>query len=166
MRKTFLKNNILSQILYLFEKNHQKITIWLNCQNWHNCLQYDRVLKIFTFIFWILPNLAITNDCDLGNITKLKKMKKTLSPTLHNTLLNLQAIELEVLEAKGCKVGFLKIPTLLLISIIISLFASALVIYYWAHGRLMLWRTATDGLTLLLLKCTCSMRVMISSTVH
>jgi hypothetical protein len=63
------------------------------------------VLKIFTFIFWILPNLAITNDCDLGNITKLKKMKKTLSPTLHNTLLNLQAIELEVLEAKGCKVG-------------------------------------------------------------
>jgi hypothetical protein len=63
-------------------------------------------------------------------------------------------------------VGFLKIPTLLLISIIISLFASALVIYYWAHGRLMLWRTATDGLTLLLLKCTCSMRVMISSTVH
>jgi hypothetical protein len=43
----------------------------------------------------------------------------------------------------------LKILTLLLISIIISLFATALVIYFWAHGRLMRWRTATDGLTLL-----------------
>jgi hypothetical protein len=61
---------------------------------------------------------------------------------------------------------FLKLPTLLLISIIISLFATALVIYYWAHGRLMRWRTAADGLTLLLQKSTCSMRVMISSTVH
>jgi hypothetical protein len=52
-----------------------------------------------------IAKFGFNNDCYLGNITKLKKKKKKTAPTLHNTLLNLQAIELEVLEAKGCKVG-------------------------------------------------------------
>jgi hypothetical protein len=51
-----------------------------------------------------IAKFGFNNDCYLGNITKSKKIKNT-PPTLHNTLLNLQAIELEVLEAKGCKVG-------------------------------------------------------------
>jgi hypothetical protein len=52
-----------------------------------------------------IAKFGYNNDYYLGNITKLKKKKKNTSPTLHNTLLNLQAIELEVLEAKRCKVG-------------------------------------------------------------
>jgi len=55
-----------------------------------------------------IAKFGFNNDCYLGNITELEKKKKITAPTLHNTLLNLQAIELEVLEAKGCKVGSLE----------------------------------------------------------
>jgi len=37
---------IFKKLIFLIKKNH------------HNCLQYEKVLKISTFIFWILPNLT------------------------------------------------------------------------------------------------------------
>jgi hypothetical protein len=82
--KNILKKNILSQIPCFKKKiqqNFKKLKRF--ARNCHNCLQHERVLKIFYFRTlnsaktWLNK---LMDDCQLSNIENLEKKKSGVTP--------------------------------------------------------------------------------------